>query len=614
MSADSSFSAVPSPSDGSSSAAQPTAGQPSAAWQSAQQQGVLRPPASALLLLAVLVATFGLLRWTANPAPHSGGDNAAYVALGHALATGQGYVESWDPSLAPHTKYPPVWPSALAAAQRLGADSWQALKGVTTLFALLAAAATWLFAVARVGPWAATGAALATVTSFSFLDHSAWLLSDVPFVALLMLALWAGDRALRDEAPALGWVMAAGVLAALVVLTRSAGLPVVAALIASLALARRAPVRRFSAALVAGVLSGVPLLMWFFRGRGVAQEGAYGREFWLLDPYRPELGEIGLAALPARALDNLGRYLTDWLPATIGGPDAGVFGLVVWGVLIAALPGWWRALRTRVRPAELFAPLYVGLVLVWPSVWGGDRFALPLIPLLLVWALDRLQAATRERPVLQRRLAAAVVAGLLLLPLSAGARTASASARACRVAVEAAGPWACAGRGMLEFTEAARWAGARLPEGSVTLTRKPRIWHAMSGQATRTYPFTTDGDTLLAVADRVGARYVVLDLLSAQAQGLAEAIGARLEAYCSVAGFGGADGGPRTELLGILPPAARQAAAESGMAGRIARCPDAYLRQDAAAAGSTSTAPPTASGALPPYRAGSPIPLLSSGS
>ena len=180
MPADSSFSAVPSPSDGSSSAAQPTAGQSSAARQSAQQRGVLRPPASALLLLAVLVATFGLLRWTANPAPHSGGDNAAYVALGHALATGQGYVESWDPSLAPHTKYPPVWPSALAAAQRLGADSWQALKGVTTLFALLAAAATWLFAVARVGPWAATGAALATVTSFSFLDHASWLLSDVP--------------------------------------------------------------------------------------------------------------------------------------------------------------------------------------------------------------------------------------------------------------------------------------------------------------------------------------------------------------------------------------------------------------------------------------------------
>ncbi|NCG33850.1 MAG: hypothetical protein GWP44_13350, partial [Proteobacteria bacterium] len=49
-----------------------------------------------------------------NPAPHTGGDNAAYVSLAYSLVVDGSYTEAFDPAGLPHTKYPPVFPGLLA--------------------------------------------------------------------------------------------------------------------------------------------------------------------------------------------------------------------------------------------------------------------------------------------------------------------------------------------------------------------------------------------------------------------------------------------------------------------------------------------------------------------
>lgn len=563
------------------------------------------------LLAATLVVQLLVLRAVWNPSPHPGGDNAGYVALAHALATGQGYTESWDPAASPHTKYPPGWPAALAVAQRAGADTWVALKRVAGLLALAAVAATWLYVARRRDAWWATGVALSTGASYAVVYHAPLLLSDVPFLAFVVLAMWAGERALEERAPpapeegvstrppstGLPWAVAAAILAALALLTRTAGLPVAAALVGALAWGRR-----FREAAVAALLTGVPAGWWILRGRGVVQEGAYAREFWLVDPYRPELGEIGLGGLAGRAATNLQGYLLEWLPRTFAGPEVGVAGLLVLALAVAAVAGWVLAVRRRVGPAELFAPLYAGVILVWPPVWSGDRFALPLVPFIVVWAGEAILALSRRfLPDGVRARAGALpvaLAGVLLaVPVADGVVLASGEAAACRGAARVGGPWACAGLGMVQFTEAARWAGANLPGDAVVLTRKPRIWYIMSGIPTRTYPFSAESDSLLAAADRTGARYVLLDLVSGQAELVARAIGGRPGAFCSVAGFGGRDGGPRTELLGILPPASRGAApGEGGATVSIGACPPAMEGRRGEP--------------LDPYSASSPIPLL----
>jgi hypothetical protein len=553
--------------------------------------------------LVILVLVLGwALTSTSNPAPHSGGDNAAYVALADALLDGEGYVEPWDPARPPHTKYPPVFALALAAAMALGASTWAGLKTVPLLFGIAAVGGTWAWVHGRRGPVWATAVALLTGCSTAFLYHAHILLSDMPFLALTVGALAAaegGRRAAGAAArgsdvhvgPSLGSTALAVVLVALAVLTRTAGAPLALALVAGLVLAKRVRAAAVSAAVLA-----VPMAAWWLRGRGIQAEGAYLNEFWMANPYRPELGEIGWTGLIPRALENAFGYVGGHLPVALVGPSSlGVaLGLVVVALAVA---GWWRSVRSGIGAAEIFVPLYLGLILVWPVVWSGDRFVLPLLPFVLFYAASALEAGVRAvRPAAVLPVLAACGAGLLL---AEGAAVVGAADRAaaCRGAVRAGGPWACAGQGMVQFTEAARWSGTNLPAGSVVLTRKPRIWYAMSGVPTRTYPFVADPDVLLEAAAEAGATYVLLDLVGAQAQLLATAIGARPGAFCSVAGFGPADGA-RTELLGILPEPLR-VATEPGAAPTIGACP-ADMRGSGVD--------------LPPYTSSSSIPIRTSSS
>jgi hypothetical protein len=140
------------------------------------------------------------------------------------------------------------------------------------------------------------------------------------------------------------------------------------------------------------------------------------------------------------------------------------------------------------------------------------------------------------------------------------------------------------------FVTAAEWAAVGLPDGAAVLTRKPRIFYALSGVPSRTFPFEVDPDVLLAVADEVGAEYVLLDewdgLAAAYVGG---AVAMRPGAFCYVRGFGrpGAGG---AQLLGILSPEARSGAPPvSAEEVRIDACPAGYAAREEPAPHSASS-------------------------
>lgn len=516
-----------------------------------------------LILAGLLVVQFVLLMGVFLPSPHPGGDNAGYVALGHALLSGQGYTELWDPASPPHTKYPPVFPALLALAMALGASGWASLKAVPVVAGLVTVAAVFLWARRRLGPWSGAVVALLTGLSPALLYHGHWLLSDVPFLAFLVLGLWLveepggtpGPARQSDESPpALPGpstpALAAGVFFVVVAcLTRTAGLPLAAALVAGWLLAGR--VRR---GVLAGAAMAVPLGAWFIRGRLAGPgEGRYGSEFFLLDPYQPDLGRAGPGDFLARIAENLAGYLGAHLPEALVGRSGGWAALLTGGVVLLAVAGWWARVRRRPGAAELFLPLYTGVILVWPAVWSGDRFALPLVPLVLAFAASGL-AWLLERAGRAGWTPVAGAALAVLLALGAGADWLESREEAarCRGALEVAGPWACGGGALVDFVAAARWAGENLPEDAAALTRKPRIWYAMSGIPNRTYPFTEAPGVLLEEARAAGADFVVLDFVGGQG---ARFVGAALmdapERFCQVGAFGGDSSVPATRLLRI---------------------------------------------------------------
>lgn len=559
------------------------------------------------LLAAVVALSAIVVRMAFNPLPHTGGDNAGYVALAHGLVTEGTYTDVFDPERLPHTKYPPAFPALLALLIALGARTWVALKTTAAVATVAAVGLTYLWAERTLSPLGAFVVALLTAMSVGVVYYSQWVLSDPVFFALTVGSLFALARAARrdrwdppagstgvgagSDTPSegggtggrgspglppihLGW-LAVGVLgAALAYFTRSAGLPLVVAVLGWLTL-RRA----WRPLAASGLALGVPMLAWWLRGRsgGVAQ---YGSEFWMVNPYDPSLGTIGVGGLVGRFFENLVGYTTRHLPMGVVGADAPAVSLIGVALVLAAVVGWVLSLRRRPDPAELFLPLYAGVILLWPTVWSGDRFALPLLPLVFVYGALALRASTKRLPASVGPIVAAVAALVLLVPAADDWRRSVAAASACPPEVREESVWACYGPRVENFMAAASWTGDGLPPGSAVLSRKPRHFYLQSGVPSRAFAFFERADAHLELADELGARYILLDQWDGfAARYVGAAVRERPAAFCFVRGFGRLESGG-AQLLGVLPPEARATGAEDGGRVTVRRCPPDYAVEE----------------------------------
>ncbi len=536
-----------------------------------------------VLLACAVVVNGALVLGAFNPAPHSGGDNSTYVSLAYGLVTTGSYTEVFDPAGLPHTKYPPVFPMILAALIALGARTWVALKSTAVVSTILAVAFTYLWAHRRLGPWPAFAVAILLGSSAAVIYYSHWILSDPVFLALTVASLWALEQGSREGARSTWWLAGGVALAGLAYFTRSAGLPLVVAILAWLALERR-----WRSVVAVGLSLGVPALAWWLRGRGAP--ASYAAEFWLVDPYQPTLGTVGVLDLVPRAVANLGGYVTRHGPAGIVGSGGGGVALLGVTLTVVALYGWARTVRERVGPAELFLPLYAGLILVWPVVWSGDRFALPLYPLVLLYGAVALRDASRLVPRVAAMGVAVVAMLAMLIPAAGNWAGAVREARACAAVVRARGPFACYGPGVAAFVEAAEWSAGGLPPGASVMTRKPSHFYVLSGVPSRTFPFDPDPVAQLTLADELGSRYVLIDEWDALARlNVGGAVVRRPGAFCFVRAFGqpGAGG---AQLVGILPVEDRsELRPAQNEEARIGLCPPAYTSESAHSAYSSSS-------------------------
>ncbi|HEY8485555.1 MAG TPA: hypothetical protein VIL13_13155 [Longimicrobiales bacterium] len=490
---------------------------------------------AALVLLHVFLALLVF-----NPAPHPGGDNAVYLSLARSLLSRGEYLSLYDPATPPHTQYPPVFPGILAVALLAGLRPWVGLKLIVVCFSAAAVALSYLWLLRRRRPGLALGVALLLAIAPGVLDLSHWVLSDVPFWAFVMLALWGFERLGPGEHRRFGIAVAATVLACF---TRMAGLPLALAAFGWLGLRRRWR----QAAVLAAILLPFGFLWWL---RAHAHGGSeYGQVFWLVDPYRPALGRLGPADLLRRMIENDHDYLTRHLPYLLFGQDGRLVAVLGVGIAVLAIFGWVRRLG-RPGVAEIFCPLYAGMLLLWPAIWSGERFLLPVLPLILAYAGDAFGRAVR-RARLHTFLPAGAAAVLALLLVAVPGLQASVRTGArCQREYREGRPYACLPRRWQDFLELARWARAELPDGAVVISRKPALFYLYSGLRGRMFPLSADPAEFLRTAEQAGARYVVADPAEPlQNLYLTPVLRAEPDAFCLVRSLGPG----RPALLGVLP-------------------------------------------------------------
>lgn len=332
-------------------------------------------------------------------------DDGAYLALGRALARGDGYTYSNLPGAVPGVKYPPAYPFVLASMWKLldhYPENLGALKAMNAVLWGLAATGTFLL-FARGGRRRRLAVAMVTVYAFltvPSMSIATVLMAEPLFLVLSVAALLLAARAPRKttEPPGLtggmgwqlpggstSWALLTGLAAGLAFLTRSIGLTLILALLVPLILRRRWREAAFAAA--AGGGPALAWLVWAGMRRGdvpgllTGQYGSYGT--WFGE------GLIGGA---------LGRFReiisANWYPFVdtlqfVWVPRAPLGALLVVLFAVGAATAYGLGTVWRRNPAlALFPFAYLALVFVWP--YEPYRFFYAIMPMLTLLALEGL--------------------------------------------------------------------------------------------------------------------------------------------------------------------------------------------------------------------------------
>lgn len=439
-----------------------------------------------------------------EPTLFSGGDNARYMILGESLRTGAGYRDLFRPGMPIHVKYPPGYPLLLAGLGWVGGV--QLFKLASLILTAAAVGLTAALGRRLVGERPALAAAALLAINPVLLEYSHYVLSEAFFLFLVLLALL-GSEGGSNRRYAAGLAAAAGAF-----LTRTAGLPLLAALPLAAGLDGR--YRRMAAG--AGV-AGVVMAGWaLFQRLGPPDQAGYLHQLVLLNPYDPGAGTVGVADLLRRGALNSWTYLGRVLPGSLGVGEGGMGR--AWAVPAGiglggfALAGWVRRSLVGPGPAEVFTLLYLGLIATWPPVWTDRRFLLPVLPLLVIYVVHGWVGTARSLRGWPRGATAALLV-LVSLPSVRSIVVKWPDRLRCVASYRAGAP--CQSPALSSFFEAARWAQGHTPADAVVASRKPGFFYLFSGRRGELYTYAAEPSLVLRGLEAMGADYVVVDQLSA---------------------------------------------------------------------------------------------------
>jgi 4-amino-4-deoxy-L-arabinose transferase-like glycosyltransferase len=336
-------------------------------------------PVASACLLAIVAAASVFLNTDFRADPRF--DGAGYAVLGESLATGQGYREIDHPDEPRHAHFPPGYPMALALLWTVTGRSIVAAHLLSCVCTVGATVAAWWWFRALFGPRVALLLGLALAMNWTWGRNGGEIQSEPLFLLLQQPALLAALAVARGGRLRSG--LALGFLLGICTLTRHVGICLALAVIIDLFCQRRR-----SAAIAVGLGTAAVLLPWIL---------------WLLAVrHNTQAALLAQTGLVSRVAEQALFYVRR-IPDQITGPIVEVgtvfrrsgylsAGLTLWAAFATGLVllGWLRSFRSpRRRIVGLAALATLALLVIWPFTEAG-RFLVPLVPFILIGAMDGL--------------------------------------------------------------------------------------------------------------------------------------------------------------------------------------------------------------------------------
>ena len=416
-------------------------------------------------------------------------DGAGYAMLAEALATGEGYRDVALPEPTRHTHFPPGYPAALAVLWSITGRSLVAAHLFSCICTVAATLSAWLWFRCLYPPRVAFILGLALAVNWTWGRNGGALLSEPMFLLLGQLALLAAVRAGRRGGLVSGFIL--GMLLAACALTRHVGGALVVAVGIDLLLRRRWPT-----AIAAGLTWVGLLLPWV----GWLAFGGTPNQVNLLALHEQWFGDR-ISALAVFYLQRLPDQLTGpfveigtvfkhrpWVAAAVNAWAVVATGTLAFGVVLTLR-------RHRRRLAGLIAIATLAVLLVWPFTEAG-RFLIPLVPCLLVGAVDGLASFTARWKFRRARVWAAGAVLAVSLPYATYAIV-FARAEAQR-------------RTYRDFDAACTWIVREATRSGPILARHPGEVFWLTGR--RSLSASSDEPALIdGLIDRFDVAYLLID-------------------------------------------------------------------------------------------------------
>lgn len=349
--------------------------------------------------LAIITILFWFVYTTIfDHKPDMNGDNFAYYLLGKRIAAGQGFTNATDIHHAPHTHFPIGYPALLSVFIKVLGDDQDNINFMNGLM-LYGSLLLLYFIVKRLTGSAglAFAASFLTALNSHLLRSSTITMSEIPFLFVSMLALYCFLRAVQDERGIKSpWLYLSVLCIAGCYYTKTTAIALVAGTGLYLLFAKD---WKRLAVVVLGF--GLLALPGYIRDKNLGS--SHMGQLMQINPYKPELGNLTSATFMERVKNNFERYTSMDIPvgvlsmnlddqethtSYIKDNGKAKFSLWLLGLAIIGLALWgiWR-----LKDLRLLLLGYIGgtlaILLIWPDVWGGIRFILPLIPIAIFLAL-----------------------------------------------------------------------------------------------------------------------------------------------------------------------------------------------------------------------------------
>ncbi len=406
-------------------------------------------------------------------------DDSIYFVCAKSLAAGTGYRIVSLPGAPYQTKYPPVYPLLLSVAWRLNpsfpSNLGMALALNWACVPLLLCLVFVLYRDLGFGEREALGVLLAFAVSPAFLLLGSWLLSELPFTVLLVAVLLLLERAERSSV-----AVAAGLVASVAALTRSAGMPLLAVGFVFFWLKRR---RRSALWFAAAMLPGT--LAWMVWTRAHRLPTHDPLLMYYTDYIGYEIYNVDWRSLPVflwRNADEMFRGLGSYLLApAVGGLTLRIASDVVAAAGIHGMVRLWRRVPSS-RTGTLFCLLYALPLLFWHYP-PTQRLLFPVLPWFLAGLYVELAAVVAmlrlgwRRPELEQKIAAGVLGALVASLLLSGVVL-----QAITHAVVLPRVLARCRREMAAERASFRWIEANVPPGAKVLASHDALLYLSTGR------------------------------------------------------------------------------------------------------------------------------------